>query len=300
MRKIVVGFICIIALWFLADRIGGLVMWQVNQHSRDMVSPTIRHLAHEADEDIILLGTSRCNGHYVPSIIRDSLKMSVFNGGVDGSHDIYAHYICLKLLLAHHSPKIICLELSDGDFRTEEDPFYSVSYFAPYFGRYPEADEVFTLSGKANLYRLSHLYRYNAKAISNITGLVKRRWDQAENGYLPIDRPTHFPDSLLPHRPVVRIDSCKCAYIEKFIQRCQEQNIQLVFTISPYYTLVDSTHYDILKDLANRHHVPVFDYHSSGLFHDHPEYFHDEQHLWDRSARIYSTFFAKDLKQLCY
>lgn len=300
MKKIIIGFICILALWFLADRIGGWIMWQVNQHSRDMVSPTIRHLANEADEDIILLGTSRCNGHYVPSIIRDSLNMSVFNGGVDGSHDIYAHYICLNLLLAHHSPKIICLELSDGDFKTEEDPFYSVSYFAPYFGQNLDADSVFTLSGKSNLYRLSHLYRYNAKAISNITGLVKRRWDQAENGYIPIAQAPHFPDTLLAHDPVVQIDSCKCAYIEKFIHRCQEHNIQLIFTISPYYTLVDSNHYKILKDIASRYQIPLLDYHSSGLFHDHPEYFHDEQHLWDSSARIFSAIFAEDLKRLCY
>ena len=64
------------------------------------------------------------------------------------------------------------------------------------------------------------------------------------------------------------------------------------------YTKVDPTHYDVLKYLAKRNQIQFLDYHTVGLFHDHPEYFRDSAHLWDKGARIYSSRFASDLKQI--
>jgi hypothetical protein len=40
------------------------------------------------------------------------------------------------------------------------------------------------------------------------------------------------------------------------------------------------------------------DYHTNGLYLDHREYFMDNDHLWDKGARKYSSVFAHDLKKL--
>ena len=60
--------------------------------------------------------------------------MSVYNGGIDASNNIYAHFLMLNHILAIHKPKVICLEVMITDFTMEDDPFNTVTFFAPYFG----------------------------------------------------------------------------------------------------------------------------------------------------------------------
>ena len=90
----------------------------------------------------------------------------------------------------------------------------------------------------------------------------------------------------------------KLEYIQKFINLCQAYKIKLVFMISPMYTAVDEHHYDVLKTIAQRNEIPFLDYHTQGLYLDHPEYFKDVEHLWDKGARLYSSIFASDLKRI--
>ena len=66
--------------------------------------------------------------------------------------------------------------------------------------------------------------------------------------------------------------------------------------VSPAYTEADADLYDVLKDLAKEQGIPFFDYHTQGLFLNHPEYFKDNGHLWDKGARLYTSIFAHDLK----
>ena len=65
--------------------------------------------------------------------------------------------------------------------------------------------------------------------------------------------------------------------------------------VSPMYTTIDNNHYDVLKSIAMQNEIPFLDYHTEGLFHNHPEYFKDPSHLWDKGARLYSSVFANDL-----
>ena len=95
MKKFIASLVFVLIGGFVVDRVGGMAMWWVNQHTRDISGPKIKYLVNEVHEDVILMGTSRCNLHYVPSIISDTLGMSVYNGGIDASNNIYAHYIML-------------------------------------------------------------------------------------------------------------------------------------------------------------------------------------------------------------
>ena len=70
MKKFLKSILFIVVVLFAVDRIGGQVMWWVNQHTQDISGPKLRHLANDVNEDVIFLGTSRCNFHYVPSILK--------------------------------------------------------------------------------------------------------------------------------------------------------------------------------------------------------------------------------------
>ena len=304
MKKLALSILFVLVGVFVVDRLGGMAMWWVNQHTHDVSGPKIKHLVYDADEDVILMGTSRCNSHYVPSIISDTIGMSVFNGGIDASNNIYAHYIMLNHILDRHTPKVICLEVQVQDF-TEQisksnslNSFNSISFFAPYFGMNAHADSVFRLAGDYWKYKVSHLYRYNSKAVSNIAGIVINRHDGGDNGYIPNPQPNYHPKVLTNSKPKSNIDEMKIGYIKRFVNICRKHNIKLIFTVSPLYERVDVDHYDILKSLAKQYGIPFLDYHTSGLFWNHPEYFRDTYHLWDKGARKYSSLFASDLKNI--
>lgn len=298
MKNLFISLLFIVVALFVVDRVGGQIMWVVNQHTKDISGPKLKYLADDVNEDVVLLGTSRCNFHYVPSILADSIGMSVYNGGIDASKCIYAHYFVLNQILRHHTPEVICLELMTSDYAQADDSFDTMSFFAPYIGRSERADSVFRDAGTYWAYRISHLYRYNAKAVSNLGGLIVNRQSESENGYIPLSQFNFAPTQILSDDEPRGVDSLKLAYVQKFIDLCKERDIKLVFMVSPSYTLVGNDAYDVLKSIAKTNDIPFLDYHTRGVFWDHPEYFRDARHLWHKGAQIYTSMFAKDLKMI--
>lgn len=297
MKNLLKSLLFVLFALFAVDRIGGQIMWWINQHTQDISGPKLKYLADEVDADVVLLGTSRCNFHYVPSILADSIGMSVYNGGIDASNCIYAHYFVLNQILEHHTPKMICLELGKKDYIVSDNSFETTSFFAPYIGRSERADSIFREAGNYWHYRVCHLYRYNAKAVSNIGGLLVNKQQGNESGYIPLPQPKFVPEKLGRSKVSGEVDELKLQYIRKFISICKSRRIALVFMVSPSYSEADADLYDVLKDIAEENDVPFFDYHTQGLFLDHPEYFKDSGHLWDKGARLYTSVFAHDLKR---
>lgn len=299
MKKLIISIIIIISGIYIVDRIGAQIMWWVNQHTNENAGLKIREMINHVDADVLLMGTSRCNRHYVSSIIIDSIGMSVYNGGIDASDNIYAHYTLLNLILQRYKPKVICLEVSTNDFTNLQDPFSTVSYFAPYFGKSEQSDSIFHLAKLYWPYKLFHLYRFNAKATSNIAGLFLTPQDVGKDGYVPSQKPSHFITNKPEKAEITgKTDQQKVEFIQRFINACKRENIILVFTISPSYTTISDTHYNELKVIAQGNNIPLLDYHTKGLFLDHPDFFEDRVHLWDKGARLYSMKFASDLKMI--
>ena len=296
MRKLLQSILFIIVAFFAVDRLGGQIMWWVNQHTEDLLAPKLRYLAYEINEEVVLLGTSRCNCHYVPSILKDSINLSVYNGGVDASNCIFSHYFVLSHILSHHTPKLICLELMTNDYVVADDSFEPTSFFAPYIGKNERGDSIFREAGNYWIYHFCHLYRYNAKAVSNIGGLLVNRQHNSELGYVALPQPIFSPDRPGVEHTSHNVDVLKLQYLKRFISLCQSNNVALVFMVSPAYTKADTDLYDVLKDIAEDNQIPFFDYHTKGVFLDHPEYFKDDRHLWDKGARLYTSIFAHDLK----
>ena len=180
--RFIVSLLSVGVMLFVLDRVGARVMWWVNQHTHDVSGPKIRMMTDSVDADFVMMGTSRCNSHYVPAILADSLRLTVYNGGVDASGCIFAHYFLLQQLLRHHSPKMVGLDVLPNDYMVNPSSFNTMGFFAPYIGRSKEADEEFHEAGTYWYYQISHLYRYNSKAVSNLAGLLVNRQDHVDRG----------------------------------------------------------------------------------------------------------------------
>lgn len=296
MKKFCLSIIVLLSALMAVDRaVGGAMQW-VGQHSQDVLAPKLCYVSRGVHEDVVLIGASRCHHHYVPSILSDSLELSVYNAGVGGSNNIFSHFFMLCQILRQHTPQMVCLEVMPTDFNRQDAPFSALGFFAPLMGGSTAADSLFRLAGTYRPYRLSMLYRYNRKASSNLWGLVMNRQKDADHGYIPLPNSGAFPKKLETEEPSVQTDPLKMYYLRRFISLCQQRNIMLVFMVSPKFTQVSPAHYKVLKVLARQYNIPFLDYHTPGVFHDHPEYFKDASHLCADGARRFSAIVAGDLK----
>lgn len=292
------GLLFTLVALFALDRLGGRAMWWVHQHTHSLLAPKMQHLATRANEDVILLGASRCHYHYVPSILADSLGLTVYNGGIDGTVCIYAHYFVLHQILQHHTPRLVCLELMPADYALTPHTPATLSFFAPYLGRVPQADSIARHLGSYWPYQVSHLYRHNAQAVANLAGLMVDKQQGGDQGYAPLPPPQVPEPWLNVTLAPARVDERKIEYLERFITLCHSRGIELVFTVSPQHTLPESHLYQPLHQLAQQHRIAMLNYHSQGLYLNHPELFRDHYHLCHKGAERYTALFAHQLKAI--
>lgn len=302
MKKVIVLILAVIAGCFIADRIGSNVCSAIHEHSDGITAFKYRYLFSKCEDEMVLMGTSRCEAHYVSTIIQDSLNLSVYNGGIDASGNIYSHYAALCLLLrhcqqSHHTPRYIGLELSVYDFAQMPDPFNTLTYLAPYIGYDEDVDEIFRKAGTYWKYQLSHLYRYNAKIMADLAGYAVPYGKSAENGYLKKDKPSVAPETIGTMPSTYIIDTLKVHYLNAFAKKCKDNGIFLFCMISPSYDKAETTTYSFLHDWAKENNLWLFDYHTKGFFSNSPELFYDNRHLWNEGAVKYTNIFVRDLKE---
>ncbi len=293
MKKLIFSILFIVCGVVALDRAVGFCFSHfVYSRSKDVVSQKVRYIAEEMNEDILLFGTSRCGSHYVPDIITDTLGMTCYNAGIDGSQNIYSHYCALNLLLTHHTPRIVCLEVMQCDLYKYDDDFATLGFFAPFIGQSNATDSIIGLTGKYRIYKMFSSYRYNANAV-NLLGSMLARGHELKKGFLPKGKsPKDFdPISNCEQR---EIDQDKLDLIEAFADRCAEKNIQLIFTISPWYTTPYPGMYEPLQHIAQKHGNIILNNHS--LFADRPDLFYNVTHLSGEGAEVYTSIFASELK----
>lgn len=294
--NIFLSFILLVCLIFVADRTGGWIMHHVHIRSNDTTAPKLRYIAEDCNDELVIFGASRAGSHYRADIISDSLKMSVYNAGIDGSNNIYSHYMALSLLLEHHRPDVVILEVMDADYSKQESPYSALPVFAPYIGKSAGVDSILYEFGDGLLYKHIHLLRYNAKAVSNLGGLLKNESNH-NKGFVEAPSGKLSNENLI-FESLKEVDNNKLIYLEKFILKCLSNNIKLVMTISPRYTKASYNLYDPIKQMARQYNIPFIDNHTTGLYHDNPELFRDRTHLNAEGAKIYTQKYITQLKRV--
>lgn len=295
MKRNILSIFLILACFLIIDNIGGWGMKKAVENTQDLITPKLEYLFKHCQEDIITIGTSRCHSHYVPSIIADSTLLSVYNGGIQASSSILSHYIVLSNILERHKPQLILLDVSIEDYRKEENDFQSIGFFAPYFGLSKNADSVYQDAGVYYSYLFSHLFRYNAKAIPILAGLIKENKENQTDGFLPLKA---IPFTKTTHTIKKGIPSqFKLKYFERFIQQCNEANIKLFIAVSPHYYEETQDAYEPLEKIAEKYNIPFKNYNNTKTDLLHPCNFKDSYHLSYRGAQLFSQQVASDLKR---
>lgn len=293
MKRFLIYILVFVAGLFAIDSLGGALLDckysnSVNNENRAFT---------KADEDIIIIGSSRASHHYDPKVITNIMNLTCHNYGKDGQR-IFYHYGILNLIFRHHTPKIVIYDVNSTDVEvlSDESNFSGLSSFYPLYEKDDTIKNLIALQGGFSNFKvkLSKLYRHNSIFIdyfkdvgemgSGYSG-VNGVWDEKICLIDEDKNPTHCP--------------LKHSYMERLINLCQDRGVFLVLAISPKYALSDrdgvTTKYLPLERLAKEKGVPFYYYEQDTTFINHREYFKDILHLNSVGAELYSKKLSERL-----
>ena len=308
-NKIVIGVICFCSLLFIIDWIIGTCSENMYYKSKYGIFHRQLYCLTESQDEIMILGSSRAAHHYIPQIFEDSLGLSCYNAGSDGMC-IYYHYgILASRIQRKCPPKMVILEVISTDAEVSQSATFSLDAaldrYAPHYGEFAKIDSMYILNGwKESVKLMSKTYKYNSKLVQtikcNYIPSPENKGYEALNGVMQITEEQKITD-ILPSisTDCPNIEDRKLFYLQKLIDDCKNNNIELVMCYSPYYGQTIPTSIRIIEQLAKKNHIIFLNYGDIASFQK-PEYFQDASHLNDNGAKMYSMEISRVLKQLCY
>lgn len=244
--------------------------------------------------DVLVLGSSRANHHYVSSMFKDSLGMTCYNAGRDG-HDILYATMVLRSFLERCTPKLVIVDVNgsglDGSWiKSNKDMicFYGASKAVT------EILDKDVLKGFDKIKMMSNLYRYN-NTLEWIATAYLSNWGEGD-GYFPMPVTNNGMTKAVGKDHKFTPHSKCLAYMNDIVKTCKEKDIQLILCVSP--SLSYSLHgiNDWMKEYGQQHQIKTLDFTGDTTYVDHPNLFFDATHLNDRGARIFTKNLFGKLK----
>jgi len=247
---------------------------------------------------ILVLGSSRANHHYVPDVFENSLNMSFYNAGRDGSY-LICNYAVFKALVKRYTPKIILFDIDPDEMHYDTESYDRLSSLLPYYKDHPEIQGIVNLRSPYEQYKnISAIYPFNSYLLKIGMGnleLNKNRKGDIK-GYVPLRN--CLQDTVLTKESMTdgTLDSNKVNALINVMKYCNENNIKLVFIQSPFFGYIQlgkST--DLLNQLAEQHNVCFWSFANDPYFLVNPGYFADKSHLNEKGANYFCELVVKRL-----
>lgn len=283
-----------ILLFFVTDRLlGRIADFLYFKKSASGLLQKINYSAYQTQEDVLIFGSSCAASHYVPSILEDTLGLSVYNVGL-AAHGIFTYYLMLSNIEERYFPKLIILDLKPEDYLvSSNDRLDGLKHLAPFYGRNNKVDSLFTLySSSEKIKMFFYLYRFNSQLANILSSNMGNR--VIEKGYEPLHGVLR---AEITHNNIdFNIDSLKIKYIDAFIKKVLTHNCKIFLAVSPAFYFPDSEVYNLFKNTQEKYHIPLL-YHYSDSIYWKEDLFHDRIHLNEKGANKYTTSIAHSIKK---
>lgn len=250
----------------------------------------------EKEYDVIVMGSSRAQHHYVSRIISDSLGMSCFNTGKDGQ-GIILMYGIFRMILNRYEPSLIIYDICGLDLlKNIEDSNNEryVSLLKPYIKQPYIGEYIRDVSFKEWLKSKSSLYRYNSISILALRNATKQNAYNGD-GYSRLEGIMDYDPIVTRENTNSEIDPVKMYYFKSFIQTAMDKGIRLVCVLSPCYGNMSPNYYLPLFEVCYKNGIPVLDYFDDENFSSKKELFKDSWHLNDSGAKLFTQKMVSDL-----
>lgn len=250
----------------------------------------------KTNADILVVGSSRANHHYVPEIFEDSLKMNFYNAGRD-ANGIFYQSTLLKSVLRRYSPKLIIVDYF-GDFGKNENVMESPQTVLPYYRTHEEVKQSVIQRGFAEKIKmLSAIYPYNSIVLSIAMGNLKSNRNLDIKGYIPLYEEWQSELDSVKDTRIIEIDSGKIEHFRELLAITKKSDARVLIVFSPIFQKAETRHeIDICKQICVDEKITFWDYSRDTLFLNDRHLFRDQFHLNDKGARIFSEKLVKRIK----
>lgn len=301
MKRFLIQIAVFFALVAVIDVCCGFGFDYLKSHAKGGDTYKNYYLAEKCEDDVLILGSSRAARHYVPSVIKDSLGLSCYNAGEPGCGIIpaYARY---KMVSERHKPKLVIYEVTPGYDYFVSDPYSTYLGRARQYYHKESVKELYSTFGDGldKLRFLSNMYKNNSSIVHNV---MDQFTVPGDNGYEPLfgvlsaEAATQAKE--IKDAPEHRIDTLKLKQVEKLIIATKEDNVPMVFIISPRYNGMSQKalhQYDEAISLARRYSVPFINVVDMEGVSDIRELFQDFGHMNHTGAIIFTQKLVGILK----
>lgn len=293
MKKFLIRLLFFFVVVAIIDIIFGKICDYMYEHSQSGDPRKINYAIRECNADVLIMGSSRANHHYNPQILSDSLGLSCYNLGIDGSGVILMDGF-YRLITQRYVPKLIIYELTPSfDVYQNSADANNTRYLAQLKPYYREAclKQLFdAIDGRERMKLCSGLYRYNTSCFNLFRSFIGHV-DIEANGFLPLKgEMSDFKPFEVDTDSI--IDSLKVKYFKHFIHDCKNNGTKLLFVVSPRFGATTSIEYQPLFDMCKQEECEVLDYYCHPSFVSTKEFFNDSYHLNDVGAAEFTKTIA--------
>ena len=301
-RYYLIRVISFLVLVIVADKITGSILNYLYRGQKSGWDYETKYSIENAKADVLIFGASRAQQQYIPLSIEDSLHMTCYNVGRDGTPFFY-HYAVLQGVLKRYTPKIIILDCEYGVLKNSSSSYDRLSCLLPLYKDHPEIRPVVELRSPFEKYKLlSRTYPYNSLIFKIAAGNLEssKAKNETIKGYLKLTRSLNEPIKTIDYTfDKYELDSLKVKMLQSFIDDCKQRNIKLFLICSPYYINSIGTDHslEIVKEKAKENYLDYLDYSKDQYFERSPQLFDDTVHVNFTGAKIFSAIVAGDIKK---
>lgn len=298
-RLLISATIFIAVCFFLDFVIGKTLNWLYFSQESGLQYRTTYAL-EDTNAEVIILGSSRANHHYVPAVFSHELEASSYNAGRDGT-SVFYHYAILKGILKRYEPNVIILDILRDEFEFRQDSYDRLSELLPYYDTHPEIQDIVELKSSFEKYKLvSNIYPFNSSLLTILIGNTdynKKRQNDIQ-GYIPLSGSYTGSLNMEVGRIHKRIDTNKVEYFKAFLLDCKNMNIQVYIVISPYLIQSDQSETMVMAEaIAKQYAIPFLNFSADTSFLEKRTYFSDPEHLNSVGAELFSNMLVDVIQE---
>ncbi len=291
----------LLAVMFIVDRGLGSIIEYYFQNEPLGDAASFAHAINDPQEEVLIYGASRAVHTYDTKVITDSLGLSAYNCGRNGSNIIYGSAILPGALEGTHEHKLIILDLSAKEIAWRQDKAGEdilAGMMLPYVLTNKNFEKLGLELFPNEIYkaRASKLYAYNSLILSIFRNYSRSDNDNI-NGYQPLigSKLTQDPPDFSDRD---KIDTFGRGRLEYFVKAVTDKKIPIVAILSPMYSqpFKDNESLKVTKEILAKYNVPFWNYASDPKYVKR-EMFYDLAHLNTTGADMFTSEICNRIKQ---
>lgn len=283
---LVVTLICV-------DFFGGILILKLFKNSKSGIAAKEKTIFFETDEDVLFFGTSRGAFHYIPSVFEKNIELSFYNTGREGT-GIFFEYALLIATIERYNPKMIILDIDHRDVYDVGGDF-GINVFdqlAPYYGLVNEEfDNYITRKPFDHILYKSNLIKFNKKILNIVTANLSNNVSRVK-GFKSLNG--QWNGVVENKDDKFQFSQVRFNLIEAFINKTKNNDIDLIFVVSPTNRILPKNFLQIIEEISNKHEIKFCDFSGNKELMD-KDMFHDYEHLNHRGALLFSEILSEEL-----